>query len=219
MKFKFRLYGDIKFANDHKITNLEINLTQKQSLLHLTLFKNSELLPLDQSLKYKATRKIIFSEKIRFQPKMRNMCFWVGLDNLILIVAYHESLTLLWNHISIFIFDLLFLKLPSFSSFWLVAVVAIPEDLYHLIKKADNVRKHIEKFRADVDGKFRLILIESRIHRLARYYRKAKALPPTWRYVSKKADTLLVWNFFSKKWKTLGDPPITNCLQPIEDSK
>ena len=68
----------------------------------------------------------------------------------------------------------------------------IPEDLYHLIKKAVNVRKHIEKFRADVDGKFRLILIESRIHRLARYYRKVKALPPTWRYVSKKADTLLV---------------------------
>ena len=68
----------------------------------------------------------------------------------------------------------------------------IPEDLYHLIKKAVNVRKHIEKFRRDRDGKFRLILIESRIHRLARYYRKVKSLPPTWRYVSKKADTLLV---------------------------
>ena len=67
----------------------------------------------------------------------------------------------------------------------------LPEDLYHLIKKAVNVRKHIEKFRADRDGKFRLILIESRIHRLARYYRKAKALPPTWRYQSKKADTLI----------------------------
>ena len=67
----------------------------------------------------------------------------------------------------------------------------LPEDLYHLIKKAVNVRKHIEKFRADRDGKFRLILIESRIHRLARYYRKVKALPPTWRYQSKKADTLI----------------------------
>ena len=68
---------------------------------------------------------------------------------------------------------------------------SLPEDLYHLIKKAVNVRKHIEKFRADRDGKFRLILIESRIHRLARYYRQAKALPPTWRYQSKKADTLI----------------------------
>ena len=68
---------------------------------------------------------------------------------------------------------------------------SIPEDLYHLIKKAVNVRKHIEKFRADKDGKFRLILIESRIHRLARYYREVNSLPPTWRYQSKKADTLI----------------------------
>ena len=67
----------------------------------------------------------------------------------------------------------------------------LPEDLYHLIKKAVNVRGHLEKYRADIDGKFRLILIESRIHRLARYYRKAKALPPTWRYNSKKAATLI----------------------------
>ena len=67
----------------------------------------------------------------------------------------------------------------------------LPEDLYHLVKKAVNVRKHIEKFRADKDGKFRLILIESKIHRLARYYRRVKSLPPTWRYQSKKADTLI----------------------------
>ena len=67
----------------------------------------------------------------------------------------------------------------------------LPEDLYHMIKKAVNIRKHIEKFRADTDGKFRLILVESRIHRLARYYRKSKALPPTFRYQSKKADTLI----------------------------
>ena len=67
----------------------------------------------------------------------------------------------------------------------------LPEDLYHMIKKAVNIRKHIEKFRADRDGKFRLILVESRIHRLARYYRKSKALPPTFRYQSKKADTLI----------------------------
>ena len=67
----------------------------------------------------------------------------------------------------------------------------LPEDLYHLIKKAVNIRKHIEKFRADKDGKFRLILVESRIHRLARYYRTVKSLPPSWRYNSKKADTLV----------------------------
>ena len=67
----------------------------------------------------------------------------------------------------------------------------VPEDLYHLIKKAISIRKHLEKFRKDKDAKFRLILVESRIHRLARYYRNVKSLPATWRYNSKKADTLI----------------------------
>lgn len=48
---------------------------------------------------------------------------------------------------------------------------AIPEDLYYLIKKAVSMRKHLEANRKDKDSKFRLILVESRIHRLARYYK------------------------------------------------
>merc|ERR1740117_1428788 len=48
----------------------------------------------------------------------------------------------------------------------------LPEDLYHLIKKAVSIRKHLEKNRKDTDSKFRLVLVESRIHRLARYYKK-----------------------------------------------
>ncbi|TNY17170.1 ribosomal S13/S15 N-terminal domain-containing protein, partial [Rhodotorula diobovata] len=54
----------------------------------------------------------------------------------------------------------------------------IPEDLWCLVKKAVTVRKHLERNRQDKDAKFRLILIESRIHRLARYYRKMSQLPP-----------------------------------------
>ena len=57
----------------------------------------------------------------------------------------------------------------------------IPEDLYHLIKKAVQVRKHLERNRKDMDGKFRLILIESRIHRLSRYYKTVGQLPPNWK--------------------------------------
>ena len=67
----------------------------------------------------------------------------------------------------------------------------IPEDLFQMIKKAVNVRKHLERNRKDKDGKFRLILIESRIHRLARYYKRTGSLPPTFKYESKKADTLV----------------------------
>ena len=67
----------------------------------------------------------------------------------------------------------------------------VPEDLFHLIKKAISIRKHLEEFRKDKDAKFRLICTESRIHRLARYYRNVKSLPPTWKYTSKKAESLI----------------------------
>lgn len=67
----------------------------------------------------------------------------------------------------------------------------IPEDLYHLIKKAVTVRKHLERNRKDRDSKFRLILIESKIHRLSRYYKTAGQLPPTWKYESATASALV----------------------------
>ncbi|CAD5234657.1 unnamed protein product [Bursaphelenchus xylophilus] len=67
----------------------------------------------------------------------------------------------------------------------------IPEDLYHLIKKAVNIRKHLERCRKDVDSKYRLILVESRIHRLARYYKTKRQLPPTWKYESATASALV----------------------------
>ncbi|KAK4181184.1 putative cytosolic 40S ribosomal protein Rps13 [Triangularia setosa] len=68
---------------------------------------------------------------------------------------------------------------------------SLPEDLFSLIKKAVAVRKHLERNRKDKDGKFRLILIESRIHRLARYYKTVGVLPPTWKYESSTASTLV----------------------------
>merc|ERR1711881_615692 len=53
----------------------------------------------------------------------------------------------------------------------------IPEDLYHLIKKAVAMRMHLDR-----NCKFRLILTESRIHRLTRYYKKTGQVAPTWKY-------------------------------------
>merc|ERR1712194_155157 len=60
----------------------------------------------------------------------------------------------------------------------------VPEDLFFLIKKAIGARK-------DLDGKFRLILNESRIYRLARYYKRVKALPATWKYRAESAAALI----------------------------
>lgn len=68
---------------------------------------------------------------------------------------------------------------------------AIPEDLWHLVKKAVAVRKHLETNRKDKDSKFRLILIESRIHRLARYYKTKQQIPPSFKYDSATASTLI----------------------------
>lgn len=68
---------------------------------------------------------------------------------------------------------------------------AIPEDLYCLIKKAVAIRKHLDRNRPDKDSKFRLILIESKIHRITRYYRKTRQLAPNWKYESATASTLV----------------------------
>ena len=63
--------------------------------------------------------------------------------------------------------------------------------LTRLTLQAVAVRKHLERNRKDKDSKFRMILIESRIHRLSRYYKKVGALPPTWKYESATASTLV----------------------------
>lgn len=67
----------------------------------------------------------------------------------------------------------------------------IPEDLWYLIKKAVQMRKHLERNRGDKDSKFRLIMVESKIHRLARYYKRARQLPPTWKYESSNAAAMV----------------------------
>merc|ERR1711923_71186 len=67
----------------------------------------------------------------------------------------------------------------------------LPEDMYFLIKKAVSTRKHLERNRKDRDAKFRLILVESRIRRLARYYEIKGFLPPTWKYESATASALV----------------------------
>ncbi len=58
----------------------------------------------------------------------------------------------------------------------------IPEDLDTLIKKAERARRHLERNKADSIAKRSLALIESKIYRLARYYKEEGVLPPQWEY-------------------------------------
>lgn len=58
----------------------------------------------------------------------------------------------------------------------------IPEDLANLIRRAARVRRHLEEHPKDYHSKRGLQLIESKIHRLAKYYKRVEALPPDWEY-------------------------------------
>lgn len=58
----------------------------------------------------------------------------------------------------------------------------LPEDLLALIKKSILVRKHLEENKHDYTAKRGLQLTESKIRRLAKYYKGSGRLPVTWKY-------------------------------------
>ncbi len=58
----------------------------------------------------------------------------------------------------------------------------IPEDLENLVKKAERMKRHLEKNKVDYRNKRSLALIESKIHNLSMYYKKKKVLPGSWSY-------------------------------------
>lgn len=64
---------------------------------------------------------------------------------------------------------------------------AIPEDLGNLLKKADKLIAHLEKNKGDVHNKRSLQLVEAKIHKLSRYYKREGALPSGWKYEPKIA--------------------------------
>ncbi|BCS90926.1 MAG: 30S ribosomal protein S15 [Candidatus Micrarchaeota archaeon] len=70
----------------------------------------------------------------------------------------------------------------------------IPSDLLDLIKKAVNVRKHLEQNHKDIHNKRNLALIESKIWRLVRYYRDNNKLPASWKYDPETAELLIKGN-------------------------
>jgi len=53
----------------------------------------------------------------------------------------------------------------------------IPEDLENLLRKAARLRAHLEKHRKDYHNKRALQLIEARIHRLEKYYKRKGVIP------------------------------------------
>jgi len=65
---------------------------------------------------------------------------------------------------------------------------AMPEDLANMLKKAESLATHLERNRKDLHNKRALQILEAKIHKLSRYYKREGVLPPNWKYEPKIAS-------------------------------
>ncbi|MFH1376941.1 MAG: 30S ribosomal protein S15 [Candidatus Woesearchaeota archaeon] len=66
----------------------------------------------------------------------------------------------------------------------------LPEDLSNLIKRQIQVDKHLNDNHKDVVAKRGLMLTESKINRLVKYYKSNGKLSKDWKYDAEKAKLL-----------------------------
>ena len=59
----------------------------------------------------------------------------------------------------------------------------IPEDLSNLLDKRANLKKHLADNTRDIHNRQRLQLIEAKINRLVKYYKREKKLTKKWRQI------------------------------------
>jgi len=58
----------------------------------------------------------------------------------------------------------------------------VPDDLQALLKRVVHLQRHLAANPNDLANRRGLTLMESRIRRLARYYRQHRRIPESWRY-------------------------------------
>lgn len=66
-----------------------------------------------------------------------------------------------------------------------------PEDITNLMRKAVNLHAHLRRNPKDLHNRRAMSLIEAKIRRLERYYRRKKRLPPGWKYTIDNARLLV----------------------------
>ncbi|MEM4272539.1 MAG: 30S ribosomal protein S15, partial [Candidatus Bilamarchaeaceae archaeon] len=66
-----------------------------------------------------------------------------------------------------------------------------PDDLLSLIKRAVGMRSHLKQFPSDTQNRVKLSHVESKIHRLAKYYARMKRVPAGWKYDPETAALLI----------------------------
>lgn len=67
----------------------------------------------------------------------------------------------------------------------------IPEDLRNLIKKAQDLREHLAENPNDNSCKRGLQITESKIRKLADYYKEEEKIKENWKYRPEEAELLL----------------------------
>jgi small subunit ribosomal protein S15 len=65
---------------------------------------------------------------------------------------------------------------------------SLPEDLENLLKKAHRLYVHLEKNKKDLSNKRALQLVEAKIYKLSRYYKREGILPLDWKYKARIAS-------------------------------
>ncbi len=68
---------------------------------------------------------------------------------------------------------------------------SLPEDLANLMRRAIDLNVHLKENKGDVSNKRGLNLIEAKIRRLERYYKRIGTLPADWKYSLKNAELML----------------------------
>ncbi|MEN4005819.1 MAG: 30S ribosomal protein S15 [Methanobacteriaceae archaeon] len=66
-----------------------------------------------------------------------------------------------------------------------------PEDLMNLIRRAVNIRDHLDENPKDLHTRRGLRIIESKIRRLVKYYVREGVLPEGWKYDPRSAALLV----------------------------
>ena len=62
---------------------------------------------------------------------------------------------------------------------------SLPEDLENLMRKATRLHVHYDKNKSDLHNKRALQIVEAKIYKLSRYYKRKGVLPPDWKYTPK----------------------------------
>lgn len=67
----------------------------------------------------------------------------------------------------------------------------LPEDLFNVLKQAVAIQDHLLKNKKDNSARHKMMLTESKVRRLGKYYSRVGVLPSDWKYDASKAKLMV----------------------------